>query len=173
MPRPNRSWLPDGSFHVTARGVRREPIFRAASDAQRLLRRVRDVRSLWDLKAYCLMPNHVHFVTTATVANLGRAMGHVTGPYAQWFNRKYGLCGHLFEDRYAAEPIADEAHLYRAIRYVLLNPVRAGLCKHPAEWPWSNYRDFEADPYVMGLIEDVLRSPQGTVPAGDSPQHPF
>jgi putative transposase len=164
VPRINRSFLPDGSFHVTARGNRQQPIFCAATDAQRFINRLADVRCLWDLKAYCLMPNHVHAVVTTTVSDLGRAMGRLTGMYAQWFNRRYGVSGHLFQDRYEAKPIADEKHLYEAIRYVLLNPVRAGLCAHPADWPWSNYREFEDDSYVMGLIDEALRGARGTVP---------
>jgi putative transposase len=170
VPRPNRSFLPDGPFHVTARGNRRQAIFLDAADAQKLIRRLNDVRSLWNLQAYCLMPNHLHLIVIASVVNLGRAMARINGAYAQWFNKKYGLSGRLFQDRYDAKPIKDERHLYEAIRYVLLNPVRAGLCKHPSEWPWSNYRDFEDDPYVMGLIEEALRNSQGTVPSGDSPR---
>jgi putative transposase len=64
----------------------------------------------------------------------------VNGVYAQRFNRVHGFRGHLFQGRYHAEPIRDEAHLPASLRYVLLNPVRAGLCQRPEAWRWSSYR---------------------------------
>ena len=168
VPRLKRSWLPDGGFHVSVRGNHREPIFRTSGDAQKLLRLTSEVSDRWELKTYCLMPNHFHLVVFATVENLMAAMKRVNGGYTQWFNRKYDLSGHLFQGRYNAKPIADEKHLYESIRYVLLNPVDAGLCSHPAEWPWSNWN--EQSDYVRLPIDDALRARQwGQAPDEDCP----
>ena len=94
----------------------------------------------WSVLTYCLMPNHVHLVVDATVNELSLAMHRLNGLYAQRFNREYGYRGHLFQGRFHAKPIHDEAHLPGSIRYVVLNPVRAGLCAHPSHWRWSSYR---------------------------------
>ena len=99
----------------------------------------RDVAE-WTILAYCLMPNHVHLVVDAPIGDLSTAMHRVNGLYAQRFNREHGYCGHLFQGRFHAKPIRHESHLPGSIRYVLLNPVRAGLCGHPQQWRWSSYR---------------------------------
>ena len=94
----------------------------------------------WEILAYCLMPNHLHLVVDATIDQLGLAMHRINGLYAQRFNRVHGYRGHLFQGRYHANPIQDDAHLPGSIRYVVLNPVRAGLCREPKHWRWSSYR---------------------------------
>jgi putative transposase len=156
MPRVTRSWLPSGAFHITVRGNRRQTIFRTTRDAQKLLKLIEDVSPHWELKTYCLMPNHFHLVVVASIENLTKAMRRINSVYAQWFNRKYDLSGHVFQGRFESKPIEDEKHLYEAIRYVLLNPVRAGLCRHPSEWPWCNWS--EQDGYVRELVDDALRA---------------
>jgi putative transposase len=99
----------------------------------------RDVAD-WSILAYCLMPNHVHLVVDAEIAELGLAMHRINGLYAQRFNREHGFVGHVFQGRYWTKPIQDEAHLPGSLRYVVMNPVRAGLCARPDNWRWSSYR---------------------------------
>ena len=143
MPRRPRKELPDGLAHVTCRTVRRFPLFRTERDATAYLDLIdfvtREIAD-WQVLTYCLMPNHIHLVVDARVEQLSLAMHRVNGLYAQRFNREYGYRGHLFQGRFHATPIGDEAHLPGSIRYVLLNPVRAGLCAQPANWRWSSYR---------------------------------
>jgi putative transposase len=143
MPRRARKELPGGLAHVTARGVRRLALFVSEADAHAFLALLdfatREIAD-WSILAYCLMPNHVHLVVDAEVAELGVAMHRVNGLYAQRFNREHGLVGHVFQNRYFAKPIEDEAHLPGALRYVAMNPVRAGLCARPEQWRWSGYR---------------------------------
>lgn len=129
MARLARSQLPDGLLHVTTRGNRRQPIVITDADARKLMTLVDEERLC--IRAYCLMPNHLHLVVDEQVATLARAMSRINGRYAQWFNRKYGLSGHLFQGRFKAKPIEDEAHLHGSIVYVLMNPVEAGLCRPP------------------------------------------
>ena len=89
---------------------------------------------------YCLMPNHVHLVVVpSTETRLARPIGEAHRRYAQAINRRQGWTGHLWQERFASFPM-DEAHLLATVRYVLLNPVRAGLVEHPAEWPHSSTR---------------------------------
>jgi putative transposase len=157
VPRVARSWLSNGFFHLTVRGNRGQVIFNTSGDARRMLRLIAEAAPLWHVKTYCLMPNHFHLVVAANVADLSKAMTRINGVYAQWFNRKYALKGHLFQGRFASKPIADEGHLFESIRYVLLNPVRAGLCAHPSEWPWCNWNELVDDPRIVALIDEALR----------------
>jgi REP element-mobilizing transposase RayT len=143
MARRPRYELPDGLSHVTCRTVRKFPLFRTERDARAYLELLDYVKRNivpWDVLAYCLMPNHVHFVVDATVEQLSLAMHRLNGSYAQRFNREYGYRGHLFQGRFHTKPIVDEAHLPESIRYVVLNPIRAGLCSRPNHWRWSSYR---------------------------------
>jgi putative transposase len=139
MPRLARSVLPDGMFHVTARGVAREPIFRDGIDYaefQRVLLRVRDVHE-WTLHAYCLLPNHYHLVVETTRSELTNGMHTLNGRYAQRFNRRHDRVGHVFQNRFSSYVIESDEHLERALAYVRANPVEAGLCENAGDWLWS------------------------------------
>jgi putative transposase len=139
MPRVARSALPDGMFHVTARGVAREPIFRDGidyADFERQLFRVRDDYA-WTLHAYCLLPNHYHLVIEAMRRDLSTGMQKLNGRYAQRFNRRYDRVGHVFQNRFSSYVIESEGHFLRALAYVRANPVEAGLCENVDDWPWS------------------------------------
>src|SRR5262249_23150596 len=90
-------------------------------------------------------------------ATLSRGMHLINSRYARRFNDRYDLTGHVFESRFAASEIRTEAHLLGALRYVSLNPVRAKLCKDPAEWEWSSFRSTAglARPLAFLAIDDV------------------
>jgi REP element-mobilizing transposase RayT len=138
-----RRELDGGLAHITARTIRRLPLFLDEPDALALLALLDHVtRELveWEILAYCLMPNHFHLVLDAEVDQLSLGMQRVNGVYAQRFNRVHGFRGHLFQGRFGSKPIRDDAYLPTAVRYVVLNPVRAGLCARPEQWRWSSYR---------------------------------
>jgi putative transposase len=142
MPRQPRNHFAGGLFHVGTRGVRKLPIFIDDFDRRcftALLERAIG-RSLWRCPIYCLMTNHYHLVVDMPEPSLSSGMHWLNGSYAQWFNRRHGVEGHVFEDRFYSEEIEGEAHLLEVSRYVPLNPVRAGICRHPSQWPWSSYR---------------------------------
>jgi putative transposase len=139
MPRLTRSELPDGIYHVTTRGVERRKIF-LDDDDHRFLLGLLDATTVpphWTLHARCLMPNHFHLVVETTPVQLSAAMRRLNGRYAEGFNAKYDRAGHLFGGRFGVRVVESDAHLESACRYVILNPVRAGLCKTAADWPWS------------------------------------
>jgi len=126
-------------FHAYARGVDRMAISR--DDADRvawvaLLERTAK-RFAWTCHAYCLMPNHFHLVVETELDDLSRGMNRLNGIYAQRFNLRHERSGHLFQGRFSVRAIEDEAYLTDACAYVLDNPVRAGLCESPEDWPWS------------------------------------
>ena len=139
MPRILRTTLPDGYFHVTARGVERRAIYLDREDCRSFLDLFASAvrRHGWDVYAFCLMGNHYHLVIEATRAELSGGVQRLNGVYAQRFNRRHGRWGHLFGGRFASWVIETDEHLYDACRYVLENPVRAGLCERTDDWPWS------------------------------------
>jgi len=75
----------------------------------------------------------------------------LNGPYSRRFNERYDRVGHVFQGRYRSERVTRDAHFLEACRYIVLNPVRAGLCSHPAEWPWSSFRDDQSE-LVRGML---------------------
>ena len=95
----------------------------------------------WQCLTYCLMPNHYHLVLRTLRADLSGGMRHINSLYAQTFNRRHHRSGHLFQGRFGARLIQTQVHLLEAIRYVALNPVRAGLVRRPEEWPWSAHAE--------------------------------
>lgn len=134
--------VPDLPHHVTQRGNRRERVFFDESDYRAYLRLVsegaREARTaIW---AYCLMPNHVHFVMVPKHEDGLRAtFAEAHRQYTSRINAKLGATGHLWQGRFASVPM-DGRHLMAALRYVVMNPVRAGLVSRTGDWPWSSAR---------------------------------
>jgi REP element-mobilizing transposase RayT len=141
VPRRPREEYEPGTYHVTARGNRRESIFVDDKDRLRYLAMLGRVttRMDWLCLSYCQMGNHVHLLIETRSTNLGAGMHRLHGGYAQFFNRRHGYSGHLFGDRFHDEPIKSDAHLWMVAPYIARNPVRAGLCAAPVDWPWSSH----------------------------------
>jgi putative transposase len=139
MARRPRRELTDGVFHTTARGTNRTRIVEDAIDCDAFTSLLRRVARLWTwrLYAFCVMPNHHHIVVAATLEHLSRGMHALNGQHATRFNRRHGRTGHLFQERFDARLIETDAYLEHACRYVLDNPVRAGLAQHAQDWAWS------------------------------------
>lgn len=142
MARRLRLEVPGGIFHVTIRGVRRLPVFHDDSDRRIFLWLVgRSVRShQWACFAFVLMTTHYHLLLQTPRPNLASGMQRLNSQYAQGFNRRHGFKGHVFEERYTSVHVQTDSHLLESFRYIVLNPVRAGLCHTAEEWAWSGYR---------------------------------
>jgi putative transposase len=141
MPRKPRLRVAGGIYHVTARGNRRQVIFLDDRDRRRFLELVSQVveRYGWLCHAYCLMVNHYHLVIETPEANISEGMHRLNAVYAEWFNRRHDLDGHLFQDRFHSTLVETDWHLLELSRYVVLNPPRARLCAGAVGWPWSSY----------------------------------
>ncbi len=142
MARPLRIEYPGALYHVTSRGNAREDIFLDDGDRVKFLSVYSHVsqRFNWRCHAYCLMTNHYHFVIETPEANLSQGMRQLNGVYTQQFNREHGRTGHIFQGRFTAILVERESYLLELCRYVVLNPVRAGMVRSAREWPWSSYR---------------------------------
>lgn len=89
---------------------------------------------------YCLMPNHYHTTMQPTRPNFSEAIRNLNSRYAQWWNRRHERVGHVFQGRFKDQIVDREAYLLTLSKYVVMNPVRAGLARRPDDWPWSSYR---------------------------------
>jgi REP-associated tyrosine transposase len=129
-------------FHVTTRGVRGELVYVDRLDRVRFLELLGKAvhRHGWALLGYCLMGNHYHLVLRLREETLSAGMHLLNGAYARRFNERHGHTGHLFDRRFYGEQIERQEHLLEVLRYMALNPVRAGLCDDPATWEWSSFR---------------------------------
>ena len=143
MARLPRTLAADGTYHVTARGNRRQAVFVDDHDRRLFLRILGDAveRHRWRCHAYCLLSNHFHLLVHTPVAaeDLPDGMHRLNGRYAQWFNDRHELDGHLFQGRFHSTLIESEGHLLETLRYIYRNPVTAGLCVVPEDWAWSSY----------------------------------
>lgn len=142
MARLARLVIPGLPHHVTQRGNRRHKTFFEDGDYTLYLDLLRESsrRARTDVWAYCLMPNHVHMVVVPSDEDgLRRTFADLHRRYTGFINARARTTGHLWQGRYGSV-IMDEAHQINAVRYVALNPVRAGLARWPQDWPWSSAR---------------------------------
>lgn len=156
MARMPRFLLPGQPQHVIQRGNNRVEIFCAEEDYRFYLEKLRKAADAHrcTIHAYVLMTNHVHLLMTPEDAHgIGKVMKALGRYYVQYFNYTYQRTGTLWEGRYRATLIDTEAYLLTCMRYIELNPVRAGMVSHPSEYPWSSYRHT-----AMGL-SDALVTP--------------
>lgn len=141
MNRPLRIELDNSLYHITARGDRRDKIFRSDNDRLTWLSLLGETcdRFNFSVRAYCQMTNHFHILLETANGELGRGMCHLNGKYSRYFNRTHGLVGHVFQGRYKAILCQTELYQHELSRYIELNPVRGKIVAHPVDWPWSSY----------------------------------
>jgi putative transposase len=140
MPRIARVVVPSMPHHVTQRGNYQQRVFRDDEDWGRYLLWMKEYSDRCELKiwAYCLMSNHVHFIVVPQHSDsMAKTFNQAHMRYSQYFNRKMGNKGHLWQGRFYSCPL-DEAHQYVAVRYVENNPVRAGLVERAEDYLWSS-----------------------------------
>lgn len=150
-----RIWYNGATYHITARGNRRNDIFRDEEDFQVYLMFLEEAlfhfsHYNYKLIAYCLMDNHVHLMIKTDNKPLGVFIARLHSRYTRYFNKKYNYIGHLFQDIYFAEIIEDDTQMLETSRYVHLNPVKARMVDFPLDYKWSSY------PMLIGKNEEKL-----------------
>lgn len=144
MARKPRVHYPGAAYHVMVRGNARQAIFGDSEDRESFYELLGKgvTRFGYRVHGFCLMGNHVHLAAQVGEVPLSRIMQHLGFRYTQWFNRRHGRVGHLFQGRYKALLVDAESYLLELVRYIHLNPVRAGLVKKPERYPWSGHRAY-------------------------------
>ena len=136
-----RIWYPNTSFHITARGNRRNDIFRDEEDFQIYLELMKNslehFQNQFNIVCYCLMDNHIHIMMGTKDMHLRYFITRVNSIYAKFFNHKYNYIGHLYQDRYFSEVIETDAQALEVSRYIHLNPVKANMVKKAENYKWS------------------------------------
>jgi len=142
MARPLRIEYPGAVYHITTRGNARADIFLSDADRQSFLHVLAGTieKYNWLCHAFCLLGNHYHVIIETLDPNLSLGMRQLNGIYTQAFNRAHQRVGHVFQGRYKAILVEKESHLLELCRYVVLNPVRAGMVSKPEKWQWSSYK---------------------------------
>ena len=143
MPRRARLAVAGIPWHIIQRGNNRAVCFYCEADYSRYLQDLAEqaARHGCQVHAYCLMTNHVHLlVTPERQDSASRMMKHLGQRYVQYINRTYQRSGTLWEGRFKSCLAQSERYVLGCYRYIELNPVRAGMVEHPADYPWSSYR---------------------------------
>lgn len=141
MGRPQRVLYAGAHYHVTTRGNRREVVFVDDADRRLFLALLAKtcVAHDWKCLGYCLMTNHYHLVIRTDRPTLSCGMHFLNGAYARAFNAIHQSTGHVFESRFFTKVIEHERYLTTVIRYVVANPIRAGLCSQTQDFAWSSH----------------------------------
>ena len=141
MTRPLRVEYSGAIYHIINRGNAGENLFKGIKDRKRFLKYLEKAVDRFSLviHTYCLMTNHYHFLAETPQPNLSKTIQWINVSYAAYFNRKYRRKGHLFQGRFKSILVDADEYLKQLTRYIHLNPVRAKLVEHPADYPWSSY----------------------------------
>jgi putative transposase len=142
VAREPRIEIPGGIYHVSSKGNRGCQIYADEFERRVFLKllTLATRRFSWTCHSYCLMSNHYHLLIELEVGGLSAGMQLLNGAFARFSNRRHGYEGHLFRNRFWGELIEEDSHLLEVARYIVLNPVRAGICSAPEDWSWSSYR---------------------------------
>ncbi len=140
MARQHRIQYPGAWYHVTHRGAGRQDIYKNDIDRQVFLKQIAETseRHTLEVHAFCLMTNHYHLLVRTPNANLSTAMRHLNSTYTQRFNRAHQTDGAVFKGRYAAQLVGEDDYLLSVVRYLHLNPARAGLESEIGKYRWSS-----------------------------------
>lgn len=125
-----------------SRGNAKQQIFFDVEDRQTFLATLADALDRFRVEclAYCQMDTHFHLLLTPHQVPLSRMMQQLNSTYSQFFNRRHRRVGHVLQGRFKALLVDRDIYFHRVLRYIVMNPVKAQIVQHPAEWEWSSYR---------------------------------
>ncbi|MEK7573541.1 MAG: transposase [Patescibacteria group bacterium] len=144
MPRPPFIHYPGALYHITARGNNKQDIFHNEKDFSRYLSNIKLFKKEvpFYLYAFALMPNHIHLLIEVIDSPISKIMQKLQTAYTMFVNKKYQRVGHVFQGRYFHLLVDKESHLLELMRYIHLNPVRAGLVDNPQNYAWSSHNSY-------------------------------
>ena len=132
-------------YHIMLRGINRQQIFYDNEDYVYFIKQLDRFKQPcgYKLYAYCLMGNHVHLLLKeGSAMPVGNVIKHIGGAFVYWYNLKYERTGHLFQDRFKSEPVDSKTYLAQVFRYILQNPVKAGICGKPEDYQYSSAKEY-------------------------------
>ncbi|WP_249306026.1 REP-associated tyrosine transposase [Lederbergia citrea] len=144
MGRKRRLWIPHLFYHIGCRGNRRDPLFRSSSDFDAffyILEQLHD-EIPFEIASYCLMTNHFHLQLRSKEESISKVMSLINKRYANYYNTRYNLTGHVFEKRFYDEIIRDRAGMIQVSQYIHFNPVEAMMVGRPEKYKWSSYHHY-------------------------------
>lgn len=150
--------FPGALFHITARGNNKQKIFLGNhKDFLRYLKSIKHCKNKYPfvLHGFMLMPNHIHFLIEVKDYTIAKIMQVIQTSYTMYFNIKYQRTGHLFQGRYNSFIVQKENYLLELIRYIHLNPVRAGIVKKPQDYPWSSHNVFRNKESLKEILDII------------------
>ncbi|MGH7807054.1 MAG: transposase [Thermodesulfobacteriota bacterium] len=153
MARPLRLAYENATYHITARGNRREKIFYSDKDKSVFLEKMNETLNKYSFTcfAYCLMDNHYHMFIKTPHANISHGMHYLNTSYTNWFKAEHKIVGVIFQSRYKSILVDEDNYGLKLSAYIHLNPVRAGIVAEIAEYKWSSYQSY------IGKISSVER----------------
>jgi len=154
MPRIAREKSGSGIYHVMLRGIDRNDIFHEDSDFKLFLLSLKKAKEKegFDLYAYCLMSNHIHLLIKEGLNNISVTMKRISVSYAQNYNVKYERTGHVFQGRFRSETVESEGAFITVLRYIIQNPIKAGIVMNISDYKWSSITDYDPN-NSQGIVD--------------------
>jgi len=156
-----------GLYHIVTRGNNRKEIFKDDTDYSTFLETLLKIKKItsFNLYAYCLMPNHFHLLLEVQSISTSTIIQRLLTSYTKYYNKKYKKIGHLFQGRYKAILCEKDSYLLELVRYIHLNPYRAGLVRKPSDWTWSGHKEYLGQSEnkvqdiseVLGILSDNIK----------------
>ncbi len=165
--RARRIWVPHLFYHIVCRGNRRDPLFKETNDFLAFLHILEQLHDKipFEIASYCLMTNHFHLQLRSQQESISKVMALINKRYANYYNTRYGLTGHVFEKRYFSKIIDDDAGMLEVSRYIHLNPVEARMVHLPEHYRWSSFQFYYQTTSLPSFmnIDALLQYFSGTI----------
>ncbi|MDQ0232725.1 transposase [Metabacillus malikii] len=154
MVRRNRIWFPGATYHITARGNRKENLFQDNEDYNKYLSLLKETKETYPflLHSYCLMNNHIHLQLETGETSISQIMAMLHTKYAIYYNKRHSLVGHVFQGRFGSKLILSTNYFLTVNRYIHRNPLEANLVINPEDYKWSSYRTYINTPTKNTLV---------------------
>ena len=159
MSRQSRNKVITSFFHVMTQGINKSYIFEKEQEIKHYIDIMYKINNKYNVKiiAYCIMNNHAHLLLKVqAIEDLSGFMHNLNTQYAIFYNKRNNRVGYVFRDRYKSQGIYTENQLYNCISYIFYNPVKAGICKKPENYPYSNYKESKFNIKEPQLEEDFI-----------------